>query len=112
MIMTEDYSQFLATKGVSLGQLGLEEVALRREDALRAIRVLKELSLPILGGDVYFEQQGSVHPAYANWYVDRKDNESRKAFADRSCVKAENYVADYPKAMDKQPLFVLVLASE
>jgi len=112
MIMTEDYAQLLATRGVSLGKLGLVEVALRRDDALGAIRVLKESSVPILGGDVYFEQQGNVEPAYANWYVDRQDAESRKDFADRSCLKAESYVADFPKAMDKQPLFVLVPSSE
>ena len=110
--MTKDYAQLLATKGVSLGQLGLEEVALRREDALRAIRVLQESSVPILGGDVYFEQQGGVESAYASWYVDKQDNESRKTFADRSCLKAKNYVVEFPKSLDKQPLFVLVPSSE
>jgi hypothetical protein len=112
MTMTETYAQLLATKGVSLGRLGLREVALRREDALGAIRVLRESSVPILGGDVYFEHQGSIEPAYANWYVDRQDAEPRKDFADRSCSKAESYVAGFPKGTDKQPLFVLVPSSE
>lgn len=112
MTMIEYYAQLLATKGVSLGKLGLREVALRREDALGAIRALRESSVPILGGDVYFEQQGNVEPAYANWYVDRQDAESRKDFADRSCSKAESYVAGFPTATDKQPLFVLVPSSE
>lgn len=105
--MTEDYEQILAAKGVSLGKLGLREVALRREDALDAIQAFRESSLPILGGDVYFEQQGNVEPAYANWYVDRHDGESREEFADRSCSRAEKYIADFP-GTDKQPLFVLV----
>jgi hypothetical protein len=108
MTMMENYSQLLATKGVSLDNLGLREVALRREDALSAIRALRESSVPILGGDVYFAHQGNVEPAYANWYVDRQDAESRKDFADRSCSKAESYVAGFPKETDKQPLFVLV----
>ena len=103
-----NYEKILADKGISLTTLGLEEVALRREDALAAIREFRELSVPILGGDVYFEQQGTIEPAYANWYVDQQKDESRKNFADRSCEKAERYVAEFPEKGAKLPLFVLV----
>jgi lipoprotein NlpI len=108
MTMTENYAQLLATRGVSLDRLGLRAVALRRDDALAAIKALRESSVPILGGDVYFEHGENVESAYANWYVDKQDTESRTDFAARSCSKAENYVASFPKRTDKQPLFVLV----
>lgn len=112
MTMSENYAQLLTTRGVSLDGLGLSAIALRRDDALGAIRALRESSVPILGGDVYFEHQGNVESAYANWYVDKQDAELRKDFAERSCSKAESYVANFPKRTDKQPLFVLVPSSE
>jgi hypothetical protein len=67
--------------------------------------------VPILGGDVYFEYRGNVEPACANWYVDRRDAESRKDFTERSCSMAEDYIARFPERPDKQPLFVLVPAA-
>jgi hypothetical protein len=110
--MTDRYAQLLAEKGVALDKLGLREVALRREDALSAIQALKESSVPILGGDMYFDHQGGVEPAYANWYVDRQGAESRKEFAERSCLKAKDYVASFPDRTDKHSLFVLVPSAE
>lgn len=112
MTMTDVYALILATKGVSLDKFGLRERALRRTDALEAIQALRESSIPILGGDVYFEHQENIEPAYANWYVDKQDAELRKDFVERSCSKAETYVANFPKRTDKQPLFVLVPPSE
>lgn len=65
-------------------EFGVREPGLRREDALRAVNSLRESAVPILGGDVYFQQDGSVQPAYANWSVDRQEAESRTDFAERS----------------------------
>lgn len=110
--MTDPFKELLVQKGVPLNELGIHEVALRLDDALRAIRWLRESSVPVLGGDVYFDHQGNIEPAYANWYVDRKGEESRKDFADRSCLQAESYIAGFPKGTDRQPLFVLVPLAE
>lgn len=41
-------------KGISLQELGLGEVGLLRGDAPHAVELLRESSVPILGGDVYF----------------------------------------------------------
>lgn len=112
MKMTERYAHILGTKGVSLGGLGLRDMALRRCDALVAIRALKDSSVPILGGDVYLERAGGVELGYANWYVDRLDGETLQEFAVRSCCKAEEYVGGFPGLADAQPLFVLVISSK
>jgi hypothetical protein len=108
MTKLEQYEHILATKGISLAALGLREVALPTGDALDGVRVLKELSVPILGGDVYFEELEKVKPGYANWHVDRRDGETRQEFALRSCLKAEDYIAKFPRQIGGQPLFVLV----
>src|SRR5512139_3407983 len=108
--MIERYEALLATKGVSLDGLGLRETALRRDDALEAIQALEGSSVSILGGDVSVQRQGSVQSAYANWYVDRRDEELLTEFAARSWLKAAEYIAGYPRRENEQPLFVLVLS--
>lgn len=110
MTVKNDYYHILATRGFSLKRLGLVEIALRREDALRAIHTLRELKVSVLGGDVYLEHQGKIEPTFDNWYVDRKESEPHEAFVMRSCVKAESYVVSFPECSGKQLLFVLVPA--
>ena len=112
MTSIERYQHILATKGISLQRLGLSDTALRKDDALDAIRVLSGLSVPILGGDVYLERRGSIEPGYANWHADRHDGETEKEFALRSCLKAEDYVGKFPERSGEHPLFVLVTSSE
>lgn len=112
MTNIEQYEHILATKGISLETLGLDDIALRADDAICAIRALKYSSVPILGGDVYLEQQGGIKPGFANWYVDRREGEAQQEFAVRSCLKAEDYIAGFPRRADEQPLFVLVPSLE
>lgn len=112
MTSIEQYEHILSTKGVSLQGLRLRDLGLRTDDALSAISALKESLVPILGGDVYLEQLGSVRPGYANWYVDRRDQETRHEFVVRSCLEAEDYIAKFPRRAGEQPLFVLVPSLE
>lgn len=96
--MTENFAEILATTGVSLDKMGIQEVAPRREDALRAIRAIRairEASVPILGSGVYFKKHGNIEPAYANWYVERQSSDSWKDFTDRSRLKAEIYIVGF-----------------
>jgi hypothetical protein len=112
MSAVERYEEILAAKGVSLDRLGLQELALRRSDALDAIQVLRDLSIPVLGGDVYLERAGGVELGYANWHVERQSREEAGQFAERSCIKAESYVMAFPRRAEETPLFVLVISSE
>jgi len=106
------YKQFLAAKGISLEPLGLREVALNRGDALSAIRILRDVPAPILGGDVYFRRNGSMAIAYANWHVDRETGEQLDDFVERSCRQAEKYIDAFPHRTEEDPLFVLVVLSQ
>ena len=109
MKLLENYKRILAARGVGLDGLGLREVALRRSDAIDAIDALRAGSVPILGGDVYSEREGTIEPAYANWHVDQDSGEGETDFAERSCLKAESYVEMYPRTSGEEPLFVLVV---
>lgn len=91
------YSSFLAANGVSLEELGLQERAFTRSDAKRAVQILRELVVPILGGDVYFQRAGRrIEPAYANWHVDKERDESPNAFADRSWSRPSSMLIEFP----------------
>ena len=110
MSTSDSYSSFLATNGVSLEALGLHERAFTRSDAKRAVQILRELVVPILGGDVYFQRAGRrIEPAYANWHIDKGRDESQSDFADRSWSETDQYVDRIPDALDAALLFVFVV---
>ena len=107
----EEYEGFLKEKGTSLLAVGVNEIALSREDALYAIGILREIKRPILGGDVYFRQQGQIKPAYANWYVNSDPTENRETHAHRSYEVTKAYIQEFPKPPTGiEELFTLVVS--
>ena len=109
MSHADAFEQLLAAKGFVLHTLGLRDVALLQPDALRAIEVLSESSIPVLGGDVYFRKGERIEPAYANWHTDPRPGENRLDYAIRSCRDSAKYIAGFPMRADVIPLFVLVI---
>ena len=53
MKYSQDYNRLLDKKGIQLGDLGLSDIALERDDALIAVNLLRNASIPILGGDFF-----------------------------------------------------------
>jgi Immunity protein 40 len=84
------------------------ELALHRNDAFQAVRLLREATFPILGGDVYVRRDGHIEPAYANWHSSPQAGEERQAYLLRSWNTTETYLANYPKIDGEEPLFVIV----
>jgi hypothetical protein len=109
MPISEEYRQLLTSKGVPLDGLGIREVGLSREDALIAIGFLEEKSIPIFGGDVYFRRGLKIETAYANWYSDPVPGEPPSEFLGRTWKRARDYIDDFPRRQDVDPLFVLVV---
>jgi hypothetical protein len=103
-----EYQRLIECKGISLRELGVDDVALKREDAISAIELLQTSAISILGGDVYNQSANRTELAYANWHCEPTTNESRAQFAERSCIESKQYIADYPVS-DAVPLFGLVL---
>ncbi|RDJ93039.1 hypothetical protein B4Q13_24680, partial [Lacticaseibacillus rhamnosus] len=83
--------------------------AVRREDALRAIELIKSERRAILGGDVYVADGGRIESAYANWYSERRQNELSERVVARSCAETRAYITNYPDPPQGQALFVLVV---
>jgi hypothetical protein len=105
---SEDYKRLLEDKGIPLLDLGLREIALERDDALQAVKLLQKASVPILGGDVYFRRKSGIESAYANWHSDQAPSEGRDCYVTRSCLKTENYIKKF-SSPDSPMLFVLVI---
>lgn len=105
-----EYRKLLETRGVSLENPGLAEIALDRADAILATGMLLRASIPILGGDVYYRGKLGIESAYANWHSDPIPGEERKDFASRSCLEAKSYIEKFPVG-EAQPVFVLVIDS-
>jgi hypothetical protein len=106
------YQHLLDEHGVILDQLGLADVALEATYALKAIEILREERLAILGGDVFFKRENQVEIAYANWHADKSAAEPFFTYAERSCVAAMNYISRFPARKDAVPLFTLVVQSD
>ena len=104
-----DFMTLLDKKGVSLLMLRIQDIALERDDALLAVKLLERASMPILGGDVYFERNSAIEPAHANWYTDRGRDEAYDSYLRRSWEGAMKYITTFPKRTDVKPLFSLVI---
>lgn len=103
------YSAILLASGVSLADLGLQEVALPRTDALLAVDALRSAGRAILGGDVYHRQNGSIVSAWANWSVEAKPLEGPVSYLQRSWDTAQHYLKAYPEHLGIEPLFSIVI---
>ena len=94
--------------GYPLNEVGVDNWALKRPEALKALEELLELEVPVLGGDVYEEIEGSIRPNYDSWHCDKLPKESNHEFVVRSIGQARSYIQKYNVNDYKKVLFVLV----
>ena len=102
----DEYYTFVKNRGYAL--LGVADLVLTLNDALTAVALAREAEIVILGGDVYVRRSGEIMPAYANWHTDRRQGESKAAYARRTWKETEAYLRGYPKSQNEEPLFALV----
>jgi hypothetical protein len=111
MPLPNAYNAILARDGISLAEInpGSTELALSRSAALEAIEALNNSHFAILGGDVVSADGNRLEYLNANWYSQRRKGEAAEAFAARSRSEGLKYISAYPRNVDSQPLFVLVV---
>ena len=109
MLTSKSYQEILHSKGLRLNQLGIEEIALSRHDALRAIGFLESDLIPILGGDVYYRSGSKIEVAYDNWHSDPVPEETQSDFLRRGWKTAREYIEAFPERQGVDLLFVLVV---
>jgi hypothetical protein len=111
MIEYSQYTKLLADDGIQLTSLGLDEVALTKKNAMRALDIFVDKKTPVLGGDVYFLKNGRLSSAYANWYTERSPEETISSYAERTWVESREYIRNFVEPPDTAALFVFVLGS-
>ena len=118
----DNYSQFLRNHGRPMSEInpGSNEVALSCEDAKKATEILRKESVPILGGDIVSEQNGSLIYAHQfwgseyislNWYCRREQDEELEYYARRSHDLAEDHIENARRVAAKlgQECFVVLV---
>src|SRR6476469_2863937 len=92
------YRELLRVEGVNLEPtFHVREIALQRRHALAAIRLLRDAAVPILGGDVWVEQDGQIERRTESWTCNRRSGEDAASFVARSFDKANRYVETFPE---------------
>lgn len=103
-----EYQLLLESKGIPLRRFGIADIALSRADAILAVSFLRNASIPILGGDVYYQKYSGIELAYANWHSDPVNGEDRDSFVTRSCLETLNYIEGFPST-EHTPIFTLTI---
>lgn len=94
--------------GEFLGEAGVRNWALTREQTLLAIAELGSEGIAVLGGDVY-KRDGTVFAANGDsWHCDRDPAEDSETYVSRSVETARRYVTRYPTQRSGETYFAVV----
>lgn len=93
-------------RSISLESIGVDGIAYTKSEALRIAKEYYNLNIPILGGDVYFFNNGNIKPTYDNWYCNRNNSETSYEYVARSYQVACDYIKKYP---DKANIFFSIV---
>ncbi|MGM0562949.1 MAG: Imm40 family immunity protein [Pseudomonadota bacterium] len=104
-----EFNDFLKAYGVPRTDAYGGEVALKKEDAIKAIKLLLGTEVAVLGGDVYeLESDGYFRPTYDNWYCNM-DECTPSVFAKKSHDIALEYLNKYNENKNLNIRYVLVV---
>ena len=98
--------------GHPLNEIGVNNWALQKDEALNALIELAKIQVPILGGDVCELTNGVIQYNYDNWYCDKNLQETKLAFVLRSIAKAKQYIENYQSKYPDKIFFALVPETE
>ncbi|WP_278800193.1 Imm40 family immunity protein [Marinobacter nauticus] len=104
-----EYEQFLKDCGTPRTDAEGGEVTLKKSDAIKALDLLSDTDIAVLGGDVYeLESDGYFRPTYDNWYCN-KDTDEQATFAEKSRKLAYEYLSKYKEKTGSDIRYVLVI---
>ncbi len=98
----------LLKNGLSLKEIGVNNWALRKNDALKVLQKFEEMQVAILGGDVCELKDGIIQYNYDSWHCDRLKEESDHDFVMRSIQDTKRYIEVYTVTNDDKIFFAFV----
>lgn len=113
-LLPPEYLKLIQSEGIPLNQWnpGSEETAWPWKTASRALELLRDTNVAIIGGDLAFLEDGRLCYRVENWGIHTKDGEDAKDYVRRSHEITKEFLA---KSRDwtapHQPLYVFVLTA-
>lgn len=104
--MGKEISDDFIAKSIDLSALGVDDIALQKDDALDLIEYFKNNLIPILGGDVLEKNETTYQYNYDNWAFPFSGALTNEESIRESCQKAFEYISTYPK---KNCIFSIVI---
>ena len=105
-------SEVFESRKRSLDSLGINDPAWELHDARLLVQALTGTPVAILGGDVYFEQDGKIDTAYDSWHSERDSSESLEQYAVKSQERALEYLNTYRVPEGREVLIGLIMSDE
>lgn len=107
-MIKDNLKQKILEKSISLKEIGLHDLAWKKEDAKILINSLINDDIGILGGDVYRIEADKFIPLSDSWWFEPIDGEEKEDFFTRSKLKSIDYIDKYPSNPEEGIIFSLV----
>lgn len=89
--------RLLAPNSYSLESIGVNGIAYPKNEAIKIVDCYLQSNTPILGGDVYILENGTIKSSNDSWYCDSNDLEKQSDYVIRSHKETIEYITKYPE---------------
>jgi hypothetical protein len=107
----KEFESLLKQHGYDLRSIGVKGAALMQAHALKAIEILENQNIPILGGDVFVLKEKKIDFSYDNWYCDEEDFDNYEEYIRMSWETARKYIKLFKENDNEIYMFQIVIDS-
>jgi len=97
----------ILSKGIHLAEIGINNWALTKKQAITALESLEDKGIGVSGGDVLRLENGEFNHTYDNWSYECQKDQKIDEYIAESIGYARNYINTY---QGKGEYFVLTLS--
>jgi hypothetical protein len=76
-----DLLEYISDRSIDLDEMGVNNFALLKQDALQLIEKFKKNNILLYGGDFIIKENGKLNYNYTNWSTNGRDIESNLNYA-------------------------------